>query len=278
MNRYRIGRVQFLRSKRGTALPVSFLMLFVSLTIIVSATFYVSVVEIQARGRLLNVAAAKQNMIALESSIEAAKWSPDTSIVCLFEDAGGLFLTYPTDKNLLIKITDGQFQDTVFNDNIGRAVYQLPATETAISTLYLTGDRRAIINQTEFTMSQLYLSSGEMTPEVILTYRPLATISETGFENGKPVNTLRIYVISLNQSTEFAAQGRFRVKATCTEVVSQHHMYNFTNTVTSISVKATFDGRSDVVILPVFSNPSGAFVQVETLLCGIKLERIQGGN
>ena len=278
MNHREIGRVSLFRSKRGTALPVSFLMLFVSLTIIVSATFYVSVVEIQARGKLLNVAVARQNMIALERSIEAAKWSPDTSIVCLFEDAGGLFLTHPADKNLLINITDGQFQDTVFNDNLGRAVYQLPATETAISTLYMTGDRRAIINQTEFTMSQMYLSSGDVTPEVILTYRPLATISETGFENGKPVNTLRIYIISLNQSMDFVAQGRFRVKATCTEVVSQLHLYNFTNTVTSISVKATFDGRSDLVTLPVYSNTSGAFVQVETLLCGIKLERIQGGN
>ncbi len=270
--------MQLLRSKRGTALPVSFLMLFVSLTIIVSATFYVSVVEIQARGKLLNIAAAKQNMITLERSIRAAKWSPDTSIVCLFEDAGGTFQTHPTDKTLLINITDGQFQDTVFNDNIGRAIYQLPATETAISTLYMTGDRRAIINQTEFTMSQMYLSSGEVTPEVTLTYRPLATISETGFENGKPVNTLRIYIISLNQSMDFVAQGRFKVKATCTEVGSQVHMYNFTSAVTSISVKATFDGRSDLVILPVFSNTSGAFVQVETLLCGIKLERIQGGN
>ncbi|MCW4052901.1 MAG: hypothetical protein NWE78_06825 [Candidatus Bathyarchaeota archaeon] len=278
MNCRRIGRVQLLLSKRGTALPVSFLMLFVSLTIIVSATFYISVVEIQARGKLLNIAVAKQNMIALEKSIGAAKWSPDTSIVCSFEDAGGIFLTHPIDKKLLINVTDGQFQELVFNDNVGRAIYQLPSTETSISTLYMTGDRRAIINQTEFTMSQMYLSSGELTPEVTLTYRPLATISETGFRNGKPVNTLRIYVISLNQSTDIMAQGSFRVKATCTEVISQLHTYNLTNTATNISVKATFDGRSDLVILPVSSNTNGALVQVETLLCRIKLERIQGGN
>lgn len=278
MNYRRIGRVQLLLSKRGTALPVSFLMLFVSLTIIVSATFYISVVEIQARGKLLNIAVAKQNMIALEKSIGAAKWSPDTSIACLFEDAGGTFQTHPTDKKLLINITVGQFQDIVFNDNIGKVVYQLPSSETVISTLYMTGDRRAIINQTEFTMSQMYLSSGVLTPEVTLTYRPLATISETGSKNGKPVNTLRIYVISLNQSTDIIAQGSFKVKATCTEVISQLHMYNFTNTVTNISVKATLDGRSDLVILPVLSNTSGAFIQVETLLCRIKLERIQGGN
>jgi hypothetical protein len=31
-------------------------------------------------------------------------------------------------------------------------------------------------------------------------------------------------------------------------------------------------------VLPVASNPNGAIVKVETLVCNIKLQRIQGGG
>jgi len=274
----RITDVRLLLSRRGTAIPVSFLMLFVSLTIIVSATFYVSVVEIQARGKLVNVAVAKQSMVALENSIEALTWSPDSSIIYLFEDGGGIFETYPTENRLLVNVTSQIFQDVVFNGTVGKVVYQLPSTETSVSTLYMKGDRRAIINQTELTLSQMYLSPGELTPEITLTYRPLVTISETGYSNGKPVNTLRLYIISLNHSTEFLAQGKFKTKATCTGVITYSQQYNFTETIASISVKAVLDGRTDIVVLPVSSNTNGAFILVETLVCYIKLERVQGGS
>ncbi len=269
--------LQFLLSKRATALPVSFLMLFVSLTLIVSATYYVSVTKIQARGQLLNITIAKQNMLSFEDSIGFTAWSPGASGVYHFEDSGGTFKTNATAKRLLVNITDNNiFHTIVFNSTVGKVVYELPAAEMAVSTLYLKGDRRAIINQSAFTMVQLFLSSGTSSPELTLTYRPLATISETGFSQGKPVNTLRLYIINLNTSTNLTAQGEFNIKSTCINIASNLQTYNFSYQITSISVKATLDERSDIVMLPVSSNADGAFVKVETLMCNVKLERIQG--
>jgi hypothetical protein len=253
-------------------------MLFVSLTLIVSATYYVSVTKIQARGRLLNIAVAKQNMVSLEDSVGFTLWSPGTSSVSHFEDSGGTFKTYPSAKNLLVKITDNTFYAIVFNSSVGKAIYELPEAETEVYTFYMKGDGRAVINQSVFTIAQLYLSPGVPSPELTLTHRPLATISETGFSQGKPVNTLRLYVINLNASASLTAQGEFNVKATCISVTSSLRTYNFSYPITSIFVKAVFDGRSDTVALPVASNPDGAFVEVETLACNIKLERIQGGG
>ncbi|MDH5449050.1 MAG: hypothetical protein OEX01_08650 [Candidatus Bathyarchaeota archaeon] len=271
--------LRFLLSKRATALPVSFLMLFVSLTIIVSATYYVSVAKIQARGQLLNIAVAKQNMLYFEDSVGFTKWSPGTSTVYNFEDSGATFKTYPTAKSLLVNVTDNNtFHAIAFNSSIGKAVYELPPAETAVYTFYMKGDRRAIINQSAFTMAQLCLSPGTTSPELTLTYRPLATISETGFSQGKPVNTLRLYIINLNTSTTLTAQGEFNIKSTCTNVTSNLQTYNFSYRITTIFVKATFDERTDIVALPVSSNAGGAFVKVETLVCNIKLERIQGGG
>ncbi|HVP41736.1 MAG TPA: hypothetical protein VMS95_07270, partial [Candidatus Krumholzibacteriaceae bacterium] len=63
-------------SKRATAIPVTFMMLFVSLMLIITATYYIAVTQISARGQLLNFYAAKQSMIGLENSISSVLWSP----------------------------------------------------------------------------------------------------------------------------------------------------------------------------------------------------------
>lgn len=271
--------LRFLLSNRATALPVSFLMLFVSLTLIVSATYYVSVTKIQAKGRVLNIAVAKQNMLYFEDAVGLTTWSPGTSSVYHFDDSGGTFKTYPTTKNLLVNVTDNStFYAIAFNSSVGKTVYELPSAEMAVYRFYLKGDGRAVINQSTFTMAQLYLSPGASKPELTFTYRPLATISETGTNQGKPVNTLRLYVININSSAGIIAQGEFNIKATCVNVTSSLQTHNFSSPIASIFVKAVFDGRTDIVVLPVASNANGAFVKVETLVCNVKLERIQGGG
>ncbi|MCK4435510.1 hypothetical protein KAU87_01740, partial [Candidatus Bathyarchaeota archaeon] len=108
-------------------------------------------------------------------------------------------------------------------------------------------------------------------------YRPLVTIAETGYTQGKPVNTLRLYIINLNASETITAQGEFNIKSTCTSITSNVQTYNLTYQITSITVKAASDGTTDEVVLPVSSNTYGAILRIETLTCNIKLERIQGG-
>jgi len=253
-------------------------MLFVSLTLIVSATYYISVTKIQARGALLNIAEAKHSITTFESFIGFAAWSPGTSSTYHFEDSGGTFKIYPNTKNLLVNITDNNtFYIVAFNSSVGKAVYELPPAETAVHTFYLKGDRRAIINQTAFTMAQIHLSPGTSAPELTLAYRPLATMSETNFDV-KPVNTLRLYIISFESSATLTAQGELDVKSTCVNVTSNLQTYNFSTPINTIFARATLDERSDIVALPMISNVNGSFLEVETLVCHIKLERIQRGS
>ncbi len=254
-------------------------MLFVALTLAVSATYYVSVVKIQARGRLLNIAVAKQDMLSFAEAVDFTKWSPGTSNTYHFEDSGGTFGIQPTAQSLFINVTDeAGLYAIAFNSSVGKAAYELPTAETAVSTNYLKGDKRSIINQSAFTMAQVYLSPGPPSPEMTLTYRPLATISETGFSGGKPVNTVRLYIVSLNTSTPFTAQGEFNVKAACVSVTSRLRSYNLTNPTAAIRVTAILDGNKDTVILPVSSNAAGVFVRLEILVCYIQIERAQGGR
>jgi len=258
-------------------LPVSFLILFVSLTLIVSATYYISVTKIQARGQILNIAVSKQNMALLENIIGLTKWSPGTSMVSRFEDSGGRFITDPSAQPLLVNITDGTFSVVLYNSSVGEASYELPAADIAVSTLFMKGDRRALINQSGFTTAKFYLSPGSPSPRLILTYRPRVTTCEAGWMQGKPLNILRLYITNLNWSTSFSAQGEFTIKATCVDVLSSVQTHNLSYPITSILAEAVFDGRTDRVVLPISSNVNGTVIKVETLVCVIRLERMQGG-
>ncbi len=168
---------------------------------------------------------------------------------------------------------DSSFYDVFFNSSIGKVVYELPPSETQ-DNLLLKGDSRVIVNQSSSTMTQLYISQGTEYYEITLSYRPLAGSTVTGSSNGKPVNNLRVYIISLSLSQNITRLGNFRLKVTCVNVTSNWRSYNFSDPVTSLSVKASLDGTNGEVSLPISSNSTGAIVNLETVTCNVKTEDV----
>jgi hypothetical protein len=270
------------RSKRAMAIPVTFFMLFVSLMLIITATYYVAMTRISAQGKVFNFSAAKQSMIALEKNIETVLWSPGASQVYYVDDFGGNLKIMPTAKILLLNLTDNNFSDVILNSAhailnspVGEVFYELSHAEPGSSGLFLEGDARVIVNSSSATMSQLQLSTGETTQEIRLTYRPLASSMVTGSSGGKPVNTVRIYVINMNLSQGLSLSGGFYLKATCVSVTSITRSYNINSTISSIQVKTVFDGVNGTVSLPISSNVSGSFVNVELMACNVQLQRVE---
>lgn len=257
------------------AIPVTFLLLFVSLMLIITATYYFAVTQISARGQLLNFYAAKQSMISLEETISNVLWSPGASQTYSLEDFGGNFNATSTSNALLINISGSNFTHTIFNSPVGQAVYELSTAEPGSSGLYLKGDSRTIVNSSTSTMTQLRIITGEDSQEIVLSYRPLASSTVTGSSAGKPVNTVRVYVICINLSQSLALQGGFYLKAECLSVVSDTVSYNFSYQISSLQVRAVLDGADGVVFLPVSSSPSGAIVNVETLVCNVQLQNVE---
>jgi len=260
-------------SKKAIAIPVTFLILFVSLSFVISLTYYFAVSKINARSQLLKVSAAKQGMLYLEDSIASIAWSPGSSHVYSFDDCGGKLRVEPEAKSLLINLTDNAFYDIVFNSSVGKAVYELPPSELQADNLFLKGDKRVVINQSTSTMTQLYNSQGAEGPETTLCYRPLASSTVTGSNDGKPVNSLRIYIISLNSSQTLTMEGNFYLENTCLNVTSSLRSYNFSYAITSLLVKVDLDGVSGEVSLPISSSAEGALVNVEIVKCDIRLRR-----
>ncbi|UCE16333.1 MAG: hypothetical protein JSV12_01580 [Candidatus Bathyarchaeota archaeon] len=263
------------RSKKGMAIPVTFLILFVSLSLVVSITYYFAVSKINSKSQLLKASAAKQSMLYLEDTIASVAWSPSSSQIYSFDNYGGKLRLEPEAKILLINVTDDDsFYDIVFNSSVGDAVYELPPAESFDDNLYMKGDSRVVINQSRSTMSQLYISQGAEYREITLCYRPLASSTETGSSGGKPTNSLRIYVINLNSSQNTTFDGNFHLEITSLNVTSSSRNYNFTSQINSLLVKVDFDGVSSEVSLPVSSNAGGALVTVEIVTSDIRLRSV----
>jgi hypothetical protein len=265
---------RFRLSKRGMAIPVTFLILFVSLSLIISLTYSLAVSRINSKSQLLKVSAAKQGMLYLEESIASVAWSPGSSQVYSFDDCGGKLRVEPEAKSLLINLTDNSFYDVVFNTSVGKTVYEMPPSESQDDNVFLSGDKRVVINQSRFTTTQLYISQGAKSPEITLCYRPLVSSAEVGSSDGKPVNNMRIYVINLNSSQSLTLQGNFYLEIVCLNVTSSSRNYNFSYPINSLLVKVSFDGVIGEVSLPISSNAEGALVNVEVVICNIRLQRV----
>jgi len=171
-----------------------------------------------------------------------------------------------------MNLTDDSFYDVFFNNSIGRVAYELPPSEDSNDYVFLRGDSRAVVNQSSSTMTQLYISMGATSPEITLSYRPLAGSTVVEPSNEKPTNNLRIYVINLNSSPTMTMQGKFRLKTMCVNVTSTWKNYDFSNQLTVLTLKVSLGEAVGTVSLPVSSGVNGALVNLETVICNIKVQ------
>lgn len=265
-----------LRSKKALAIPVTYLVLFASLIAIISVTYSYAVVKIGARGALFNASVAKRNMQVLDDAVHSVAWSFGASKVVYMDDCGGIFETQPSAKSLLINFTDEQsFYDIVFNSSTGECFYSLEPSEFSYADLFIRGDGRAIVNQSSSIMTQLYATTGDDTKQLVLCYRPSVTSTAISTSNGKPQNLIRTYIINLNSSQSLTLREKFYLKVTGVNVTTNTHQYEFNQSVSSLALKAVLEGIQTTVWLPISSDAEGAVVNLETVVCNIKIEKTE---
>lgn len=266
----------FLKSKKALTIPVTYLILFVSLLATISVTYSFAIVKISARSALLKASVAKQNMLTLDTAVHSVAWSFGASEVVYMDDCGGTFKTQSTTKALVINFTDEQsFNTIVFNSLVGKAFYELESLESSNDGFFIKGDYRAIVNQSAFTMTQLYFAIGNDSKELVLCYRPSATSLSTGTSNGKPLNLIQIHIINLNSSQNLILREKFYLKVTSLNVTTFKQQYDLNVSVSSLALKTVFDNTQSTVRLPVSSNAEGLVVNLEIVVCNIKIQRAE---
>ncbi|MEM2465964.1 MAG: hypothetical protein QXZ47_01530 [Candidatus Bathyarchaeia archaeon] len=262
-------------SRRALAIPVTYLILFASLIVIISAAYAFAVTRISVKGAQLRVLVAKQNMQTLDDVVRSVAWSSGSSKTVYMKDCGGVFQMHPKAKSLIINLTDGQtFSQVVFNDSLGKAFYMLDDLAKSQEGAYVRGDSRAIIDHSAFTITQLYFERGESAQQLVLCYRPMATILTIGTSNGKPLNIIRVYITSLASSQMLTLYGSFHLKVSMLNIESSTVEIMFNSSVSSLALEALSEGTKTTIWLPIESTSEGAVVSLEVVVCRIQVRRV----
>ncbi|MEM0007580.1 MAG: hypothetical protein QXR89_04855 [Candidatus Bathyarchaeia archaeon] len=262
-------------SRKALAIPVTYLILFASLIVIISATYGFAVTRISAKSVQLRASVAKQNMQTLDEAVRSVAWSAGSSKTIYMENCGGAFQMQPKAKSLVINLTDGRtFSYVVFNGSVGKALYMLDGVAESQKGTYVSGDGRTIIDQGAFTVTQLYFERGESAQQLVLCYRPMATALAAGTSNGKPLNIIRVYIISLASSQTLSLYGSFHLKVSALNTTSTVKLLMFNSSVSSLALEALSEGTKTTVWLPIESTSEGAVVSLEVVVCHIQVRRV----
>jgi hypothetical protein len=265
---------KLLLNKRALAIPVTFMILFVSMLGVISITYYLAVEKVNTRSTTLKIATAKQDMLSLDDAVMQVLGQPGSARTLEFSDSDGQLNVQPDANNLSINVTDGEdIAATVFNETTGQVSYVLPYSGSPDTGLFLKGDSRTIVSQSGSVMTQLYIARGAEHPEILLRYRPTVSYTTAGTENGKTVNNIRVYIVNLNTSDSIALYGKLPLKISCVTTQITTTTFDVSYEPESLTITAGLDAATGQVTIPVSSTSSGAIINVETVLCNVKIQR-----
>ncbi|MEM2099224.1 MAG: hypothetical protein QXU99_05740 [Candidatus Bathyarchaeia archaeon] len=263
---------KFHHSKKALAIPTTFIILFVTTLGLIAITYYFAVEKVNARGVTLKVASAKQDMQEFGEVISQVIGQPGSARTFEFSDSGGKLHIQPSANTLTVNITDnGDIAATVFNQAIGQVVYELPYSDSPDTGLFLKGDSRTITNQSGAT--QLYIRRGTEHAEIVLRYRPIASYTTAGVQDGKLVNNIRIYIINLNASESIALFGKLPLKVCCISTQLTTTTYELSYIPETLVLTSTLDEDSGRISIPLSSTAQGAIINIELIICNITIQK-----
>ena len=265
---------KFPRSRRALAIPLTFLILFVSTLGLISITYFFAVQKVSAESQTLRIATAKQDLLDLDQSVMSVVWQPGSARIVEISDSGGKINIQPLTGSLTISVSDKQdLSQTVYNQTTGQVVYELPYSDSPDTGLFLRGDSRTISNQSGSPSTQLCIENGVEHPEIQLRYRPVLSYIVAGTEEGKIVNNLRIYVINMNKSDVVALFGKIPLRISCESTQITTSTYTVPYSIDALSITSVMNGISGQTVIPISSTTEGAIINVEIVQSNIKIER-----
>jgi hypothetical protein len=272
VSRWRV--MKLCRSKKALAIPVTFLILFVSTLGIIAVTYYYSIERIDARSVSLKDSMAEQAMGSFDEALSSVLWQSGSSRTFQINDYGGELRVQPLTNLLLVNVTDDNgISETVFNATVGQVVYELPYSETSDTGLFLKGDSRSIISQSGSVMTQLYIRNGQEHVEIALCYRPIASAVTYVNEDNTTINDVRIYIVNLNSSQDIESMGEVPLVISCVDVENIVTTPNVSNQTRALTVSVSLDGIQGQVSIPISGGTNSTIVNLDLIVCDVKIER-----
>jgi hypothetical protein len=261
------------RSKKALAIPLTFLILLVSMICMISVTYYFAVEKVNSRALMLKISTAKEEMLTFSQETVPLLWQPGSACTFEFSASGGKLCVQPNSNVLTVNVSGQSISSVLFNETVGQVIYELPYSGSADTGVYLKGDGRSITNQSGSVLTQLGIANGEDNLEIQLRYRPTVSYTTSGYEAGKTVNNIRVYIVNLNASQEFGLYGKLPIKATCLNTQISTTTYNVASEVQSLTFTAILNGTTGQVTVPIESTVSGAVINIQLVQSNIQIER-----
>jgi hypothetical protein len=265
---------EFRRSKRALAIPMTFLILFVSTLGLISVTYFFAVEKVNSQSLTIKMATAKQDLLSLDQSIMSVVWQPGSARSVEISDSGGKINIQPLAGSLTLSLSDKRdFNQIVNNQTTGQVVYELPYSGSPETGLFLKGDSRTITNQSGSLSTQLCIENGPEHPEIQLHYRPVVSYSVEGVEEGRTINNLRIYVINMNESESISLNGKIPLRVSCESTKITTETYNVSYAIDALTITSVMNGVSGQTSIPISSTSNGAVINFEIVQSNVKIER-----
>lgn len=263
-------------SRKALAIPVTYLILFVSMLGVISLTYGFAITSLNSKASYINVLIARQNMYVLDDSMLSVAWSPGASRTVYMADCDGILQIQPKSKGLTLKISDGiSFSDVIFNDYVGSVSYLLGASSQSFEGLYLRGDKRVIVNGNTYTTTRLHFIRGDNgRPQLVLTYRPMVIATCLRMDNGEPLNLIRVHVLSLKSSEPLEINGNIYLRIIALNVTSYSRKYILNAGVSSLTIEALIDDSRGAIQLPIVNSENGAIASLDVLIAHVKVQRV----
>jgi hypothetical protein len=122
-------------------------------------------------------------------------------------------------------------------------------------------------------MSQLCIQNGAEHAEIVLRYRPSVTYAEGSPENGKAVNSIRVYIANLNSSDPISVYGSLPLQVGCKTTKLLTGSYQVASGVGSLTVTSVLDGSIGSVSIPLTTTSLGGVIHLEIVVSNIAIER-----
>jgi hypothetical protein len=239
--------------------------------LLISVTYVFAVQQVNSQKQSFDVVTAKQDMTSLDNNVLSVVSQPGSAVTLDFRDSGGQLNIQPSSNNLTLSVTDNnRINATIFNGATGQVVYDLPSSSSPDLGFYLEGDSSTITNQSDSSLSQLYIASGLQGPQIQLRYRPAVTYAAAGVENGQAVTDIRIYIINLNSSAPLALQGELPLKISCQSTQLTTETYQVSDPPGNLAITSQLNGVVGSVSVPISSTPS--IINVEIVISNISIE------
>lgn len=226
-------RIPFLSHKQGVSYAISAVIVTATtVTLVLVASMYAYQVLEQQRG-MAEFEVAKESILAFNDALENVAWKPQASRSARFTIEYGHLELIPDFKTLIVNVTVGSNNPTVYYDSTGFVKYYISTKYVNFGEgyqSYILGNETLLVVRNTESFGRAVVEQASSWLSISLNYRVRAMRTSVVEVDGETVNYVDIWVIKPVIGDRSSYVHDFDLKARCLNVTTTSYgPYNATD-------------------------------------------------